>query len=210
FALLSLFSGYGTPPVNGQAGVHAFTDAMTASLNENFPNATDKFIIEMKNDIAAGYDNLIAAHVDASGNLYWNYGSYTDATTGQSVAVRYQWPADQDLILVLASNSGMTGIPNSYWKDFDWISFRQDMKTGAMDALLAKYKDPLLALSLWFVMSTDNENQGQLGGYGSATSLLTDMTDKYASRMAALTSQLAGPSFTGDQALEFAKLFFAS
>jgi len=206
-AQYAFFAGYGSEKNNGASAMMKYVNDMITTLGQAsggpFTAAMKAALTKQK----AMVPYFAEAHTDAKGRLF-----YTQNMPGTAYSATYYWdncddsgkPIDngtmtsQQFITQIINNQnpddGTTADPFNTGLDSDINSIESTYRVSALQDLLAKYKDPLTAITLWIMQVYDNQYQTQEGGLNETTDDLTQMTNDIATRLSTLAQHIG---FTG-------------
>ncbi len=74
---------------------------------------------------------------------------------------------DQYYIAQIIGNMGPDGTPSNFNKamDLDIDGIQRDYRVSALQELLAEYKDPIIAITIWIMTAWDDHFQSQQSGF---------------------------------------------
>jgi hypothetical protein len=223
-AKYSFFTGYeGT---NGAAGMTAYIAAMKNALS-GASGKSSPYLTAMSGII----DRMIsqqfvaqytASHTNATGGLCYN--EFIEGAAGQPPIMKtYNWDnsgddpeatmTSQQYILGILNNQAPTTLigpdPFNVALDSQMSTIDATYRVSALADLLAQYKDPLIAITLWIMQVYDNQYQTEEGGLNETTDDLTTMTNDIATRLSTLAQSIGqnadgSPRMTQDQVKAFA------
>jgi hypothetical protein len=218
--------------INGEAGMKAYIDAMRAALaGVSHSPYTDAMTAALASD--STIDAYAKLHTEAgTGRLFYKV-TLPNPMLGTQYSKTYYWdeassdPNDlmtsQYFILTQVTgrgpdllNEGFNTDPFTIALDKDSNQIETNYRQNALQDLLAKYKDPLMAISIWIMTSFDNQYQLSESGLNDTTDTLTNMTNSIATRLSTLAQDIGftgydpvtglptGQKMTPEEAQEFA------
>ena len=226
------FTGFGSSANNGQKGMQAYVDAMIAAVDYTPENKYTSAMRQELDKVSAGIPGFAENHTDASGRLFIQQ-SLPNPLIGTPYNMTYYWDGkdangkdlpdasmpSQEYILTIVNNQSSDGTagpdPFNVGLDKDMSTIDGTYRVSALSDLLAQYKDPLTAITLWIMQVYDTKYQTDEGGLNETTDDLTSMTNDIATRLSTLAQNIgfsgytsdgkpSGPKMTPEEAQEFA------
>jgi hypothetical protein len=201
----------------GPGGAQTYLNQILSAVSAADPSGNNPYLQALSNRASQWLNNYLptftAEHYDANSNAY--YWTIT-AQNGATYTYNFNNPNfgdDSDVIDSLIENysyQDSTGNPNPFEMQFNQNggglnSFIRNYRLSALEALLKKYKNPEIAISLWMMQAYDQQFQGTEGGLADTTNVLTSMTNNYATPLLSMLGSL-GQWSTSDAA-KFINMF---